>query len=358
MTELKNGFASIHLTPFNHSAAKGLSGHINRSFRKNINTFGELSSNNFGVGDIYQKYTESYERHNKVLGRSPQKNGNTYIDAVLELSLDRYEQLEEEYSQEQLKLLIDKHIKALSADISNKLKLNSLGYQFHVDEGHIDKSSGKVIRNPHAHLIFYNYDFQNKEAPLRKLRKQHMSFIQDLCFKNFKELGFRRGISAEVTKNKHLKKDVFIAEKKKQQLLDLKDKSILIRKKLNQQKEIILANNQAITEQSDKLSILKLDINLFIKQKKNLQQSLLNLTTKISNIKENINQWLQSIFSKSNDKLAKYNAAVELNNITTDKPFLSDEVFNEITLFEQEAQLRSEEKISNKIKKGNENGKS
>jgi len=349
MTDLKNGFASIHLTPFNHSAAKGLSGHINRTFKKNISTFEELAVNNFGDADTYQKYTELYERHKRVLGRSPQKNGNTYIDAVLELSLDRYELLEEEYSSEQLKLLIDQQIKLLMADISNELKLFGLGYQFHADEGHIDKISGKIIRNPHAHLIFYNYDFQNKEAPLRKLRKPHMSLIQDLCFKNFKELGFRRGISADVTKKKHLKKDVFIAEKKKQQYLDLKEKNILIRKKLSQQKEMILANQKVISEQSDELSILKLDINSFTEQKKKLQETLSKLTTKIARIQSSINQWLLSIFSKSNDKLSRSRAVDELNSISSKEPFLPENVFKEMTLFEETAQLKAVEKITNKI---------
>jgi hypothetical protein len=170
-------------------------------------------------------------------------------------------------------------------------------------------------------------------------------------------LGFRRGISADETKKKHLKKDSFIAEKKKEQYLNLKQNNLLIHNKLTQQRAVVLTNKQKISEQNEKLNILKLDINLFTEQKKKLQEKLSKLTTKVAEFQASINQWLLSVFSNSNDKLTRYRAIDELNSINSDESILSKNVVNEISNFEIKAQLKPEEKLSNKIIKGNENDK-
>ncbi len=352
MPEIKNGFASIHLIPYKHSAAKGLTGHINRSFKKNKNTFEHLSNNNFGGSiNTYAKYQSLYKKHKEVLGRSPQKNANTYIDAVLELSLDRFEQLENEHTQDELKVLLTASINQLMEDISVKFSLHPVNFNFHLDEGSIDPKTQKLKRNPHAHLIFYNYDFKNKTSPLRKLRKTEMSLFQDLTFQNFKHCGFRRGISAIETKKKHLVKDKFIAEKQQEKVTAFNNKLSDVRKKLENQQSHIGNNKQVLIEQHQKINELKAKCYELSEEKIELIRVLIKLKKKLSQFKTSTTNWISSLLNNTSRKLTRERAIAELLALNSTNSSVVDEVTEQIKIFEKKAYLKDEDKITKEFNK-------
>lgn len=346
MSEIKNGFASIHLIPYKHSAAKGLTGHIHREFHKNKNTFEHLSEQNFGGSiNTYAMYQSLYKEHKEVLGRSPQKNANTYIDAVLELSLDRFEQLEEKYNPVELKELLTESITQLMKDISEKFSLHGVNFEFHLDEGRIDPKTQKMKRNPHAHLIFYNYDFKNKTSPLRKLRKADMSLFQDFSFKNFEHLGFRRGISALETNKKHLVKDKFIAEKQKEKVAAFNKKLSEARQKLENQKNHIENNKKILTEQNQKVNELTDKCHELSEEKLELIRVLIKLKKKVSQFKTSTTNWIKALFNKTNQKITRERAIADLLALNKTNNIVLDEVTEQIQMFERKAHLKEENKI-------------
>ena len=100
-----------------------------------------------------------------------------------------------------------------------------MGYRMHLDEGHYNKQ-GKFIANPHAHIYFFNYDFEKKRSPLRDLMVKgkndkgkspalnpHFVKIQDIAAESFRKLGFRRGISKGEKNKKHQEKAEFVLSK-------------------------------------------------------------------------------------------------------------------------------------------------
>jgi hypothetical protein len=352
MLEVKNGFASVHLIPYKHSAAKGLTGHINRSFKKNKNTFEHLSKNNFGGSiNTYAKYQSLYKKHKEVLGRSPQKNANTYIDAVLELSLDRFEQLENEHTQDELKTLLTASINQLMSDISTKFSLYPVNFKMHLDEGRIDPKTQKLKRNPHAHLIFYNYDFKNKTSPLRKLQRSDMSIFQDFCFLNFKHLGFRRGISANETKKKHLVKDKFIAEKQKEKVTAFNNKLSDVRKKLENQQRQIGNNKQVLIEQHQEINELTTKCHELSKEKIELIRVLIKLKKRLSKFKKSTTNWISSLLNNTSRKLTRECAIAELLALNSTNSSVIDEVTEQIQMFEKKAYLKDEDKITKEFNK-------
>jgi len=352
MPEIKNGFASIHLIPYKHSAAKGLTGHIHRTFKKNKNTFDHLSNQNFGGSlNTYDKYQSLHKKHKEVLGRSPQKNANTYIDAVLELSLDRFEQLENEYTQDELRTLLTASINQLMKDISVEFSLHPVNFKFHLDEGLIDPKTQKLKRNPHAHLIFYNYDFKNKTSPLRKLRKADMSLFQDLTFKNFKHCGFRRGISASETKKKHLVKDKFIARKQQEKVTAFNNKLSGVRKKLQNQQSHIGKNKQILMEQHQELNELTAKCHELSEEKMELIRVLIKLKKRISQFKTSTTNWISSLLNNTSRKLTRERAIAELLALNSINSSVIDEVTEQVQMFEKKAYIKDEYKITKEFNK-------
>jgi hypothetical protein len=352
MPEIKNGFASIHLIPYKHSAAKGLSGHIHRTFNKNKNTFDHLSNQNFGGSlNTFDKYKSLYKRHKEVLGRSPQKNANTYIDAVLELSLDRFEELEMEHTQDELNTLLTASINQLMKDISVEFSLHPVNFKFHLDEGIIDPKTQKIKRNPHAHLIFYNYDFKDKTSPLRKLRKSDMSKFQDLTFKNFKHCGFRRGISAIETNKKHLMKDKFIAEKQKEKVAEFNKQLSESRNKLENQKIHIEYNDQILIEQHHKVEELTVNCQKLSEEKLELIRVLIKLKKRIYEFKTSTKNWISSLLNNTNKKLTRKRAISDLLELNKLNTTVLDEVVEKIQVFEKKAGLKGEDKIVKELNK-------
>lgn len=209
-------YVSANAQYYKNSNAAGAFGHILRTFLENKNVYPELTKNNFSSPDIMKKYQELYSSHQSNLKKKMTGKENTFLDIVVAFSLDNFEELEKTLTKEELQ----ERLSSSMNDFLNTLKMNygfePVGFAFHLDEGHTCPETGKLKRNIHAHAIIYNYDFKNKVAPLRKMKKEHFSEWQDLAGFAFGNLGFERGISKEQTKKNHLEKDDFVAEKHKE----------------------------------------------------------------------------------------------------------------------------------------------
>jgi len=211
---MKN-FISFNAKYYKNSNASGEIGHVQRVFAENTNQIKQFAKDNFGCGyNIYDRYKEVYKQVEEVKGKKIQSNSNTFMDGVLSFSRD---QMLEIMKDPNWKTSFSEHIEQYMQDVQDKTGLQPLGWEMHMDEGHKDPETGEFKMNYHAQCIFFNYDFKTNKAPLRDLMGRKgdsiWSKLQDVAANRFADLGFVRGISADMTKIKHQEKDDLIASK-------------------------------------------------------------------------------------------------------------------------------------------------
>lgn len=212
---MKN-YVSANFKYYKDSQAKGEIGHVQRSFLKNKNVIEEFSKNNFSSNnDILKEYQNQIKFAETQKGKKFQKNANTFLDCVLSLSEEQFDELKEtsfDYQSDMRECLND-----YAKRVEEKTGFKSLGWVFHADEGHYNEEQKRYVMNYHAQMIFLNYNFETKKQPLRDLQKRGnesvWSKLQDDAELSFKKIGFKRGESKENTKKEHLEKDQFIFEK-------------------------------------------------------------------------------------------------------------------------------------------------
>jgi hypothetical protein len=301
-------FVAVNAKYYKNSQTSGELGHVNRVFNENKNAIENLTKYNFGsdTENLKQKYDGIISKFEKIKGKKFQKNSNTMVDCVVAFNRDGIRELKENFPD-----TWDEKIKNSLADyqklVSEKHGFYPVGFEFHCDEGHYD-ANGDFQENFHAHAIFVNYNPKTKTAPLRKMEKNDWSNLQDLAGQSFKNLGFSRGISKTETKQKHLEKEEFIAEK-----LSVAENVI---EKL---KDVIQEQRAEIAENSTFLGKLE---NAIKEQYKNFLKSGLNFIDKyrskspeqIKNANSNINKKanmvavspeLDEIVDKHFDEMAK-----------------------------------------------------
>jgi len=211
---MKN-FVSFNAKYYKNSNASGEIGHVQRAFAKNTNQIVEFAKDNFGCGyNIYDRYKDVFNQVEGIKNKKIQKTANTFMDGVLSFSRD---QMMEIMKDPDWKTSFSDHIEQFMQDVKEKTGMEPLGWEMHMDEGHKDPVTGEYKMNYHAQCIFFNYDFKTNKAPLRDLmgRKGESiwSKLQDTAGQRFEDLGFVRGVSADMTKAKHQEKDDFIASK-------------------------------------------------------------------------------------------------------------------------------------------------
>jgi len=105
-------------------------------------------------------------------------------------------------------LLIEKYI----AEIKQKPGFEAIRYDFHFDEGFHDKN-GKFQRNIHAHVMFYNYNFEAKKEYLNN-PGLHKKYLEDLKIYNNKYKLYKDALKANpdnfIVKPKKPKRAEFI----------------------------------------------------------------------------------------------------------------------------------------------------
>jgi EAL domain-containing protein (putative c-di-GMP-specific phosphodiesterase class I) len=211
---MKN-YVSFNAKYYKNSNASGEIGHVQRVFATNTNQIVEFAKDNFGCGyNIYDRYKEVFDQVESIKGKKIQKNSNTFMDGVLSFSRDHMLEIMKDPD---WKTSFSNHINDFMQDVKKQTGMEPLGWEMHMDEGHKDPVTGEYKLNYHAQCIFFNYDFKTNKAPLRDLMGRKgdsiWSKLQDTAGKRFEDLGFVRGVSADMTKAKHDEKDDFIASK-------------------------------------------------------------------------------------------------------------------------------------------------
>ena len=211
---MKN-YVSFNAKYYKNSNAAGEIGHVQRVFAENTNQIKQFAADNFGCGyNIYDRYKEVFDQVESIKGKKIQKNSNTFMDGVLSFSRDHMLEIMKDPD---WKTSFSNHINDFMQDVKKQTGMEPLGWEMHMDEGHKDPVTGEYKLNYHAQCIFFNYDFKTNKAPLRDLMGRKgdsiWSKLQDTAGKRFEDLGFVRGVSADMTKAKHDEKDDFIASK-------------------------------------------------------------------------------------------------------------------------------------------------
>ena len=95
--------------------------------------------------------------------------------------------------------------------------LEPMAISLHLDEGF---EQNEIKNNIHAHVVFFNFDFEQERSRWRNITRSDTSRFQDLAQKAFQEKGYNfiRGESKEISGKQHLKRNDFILAKQKQQL--------------------------------------------------------------------------------------------------------------------------------------------
>ena len=219
-------FCAVNAKYYKDSNTSGVLGHANREFAVNKNVLPEehIQYSNFGDTQLSIKYAAIKEQSELKKGRKFQKNSNTLIDAVVILSQAQVDSLISKKGFEWFEAAATQCIREWQQDIKKKYGFEPIGFEFHLDEGYVDKNNHLKSRNYHAHVEFFNYSFEHGIQPLRNMQKADWSNLQSMLAERFKKMGFERGKSKDHTKREHLEKDDYVRHK--QARLEQKSKTL------------------------------------------------------------------------------------------------------------------------------------
>jgi|TARA_R110002020_G_C16278755_1_gene771662 hypothetical protein len=314
---MKN-FVSVNAKYYKNSNASGELGHVNRLFKENVNSFSEYTKFNFGSSNnLFEEYKKIHAEREKI-GKKAQKNANTFIDAVMVFSEDQFSHLEEKYGHEKLEKAMKKIMNDYMQEMKKTYGFQPVGFEFHLDEGH---GKNSLKRNIHAHVVFYNYDFETKSSPLRKLKKNDFSVWQDIAHEHFKKAGFTRGLPKEHTNKKHKEKSDFITQKVddlknelkevKKEVLTLKNEKLEIFEDMKKSEENH-KNTLDLLLNKFLLSITEYVKNLMTKNTVEMKKDIDNLSHVINEVSLISNETAQELREKTNDISNKFNSKNKL----------------------------------------------
>jgi cell division protein FtsB len=307
-------FVAVKARYYKRDAAIAVLDHSNalrNGFTRSENIYPMFSSNNVslytkGVNSGVEALDKACLRYKQVTGKKVRTDFNVLFEHVVVLSEAHYSRLEKKIGVEETKRRVMKLFVSYAKNIKREYGFEPISVQLHFDEGHHD-SSGKFIRNIHAHISFFNYDFEKKIAPLRHLMakgknehgrtnkfNENFEKMQDIAAEVFAPLKFKRGVSQSVTGTKHLSKESFVREKldnmevtlneSEQQVLALREQ-VARHKNLSNDLTKEVANLQKrrdwLTERVDELQGYMHSLEQAVKQK--CRQALIQLNRKASN---------------------------------------------------------------------------
>lgn len=193
--------------------------------------FSHLNSGHYyhGASSCAEALELMLEKHKQVTGKKVRSDCNVLFEHVVWLSEHRYTQLERKYGHERVKEAFLVRLKVYAESVQREFGFEPIGLDLHLfDEGHFEQGGGQFVRNIHAHVQFFNYDFKKRVAPLRHLMNNgknekgrtnalNPNFVrlQDLVAEPFKNMGFERGESKLVTGREHEVKEQFVLSKLK-----------------------------------------------------------------------------------------------------------------------------------------------
>lgn len=248
---MKN-FVSFNAKFYKHSNASGEIGHVQRAFAKNKNAIDERTPDNFySTSDLKAAYDEAHAKACKQYGYFGKGDANTFLDACVNFSREQVDRLREKHGDEKVQRAFTACLNEFGRRLNDEFGFKCVGWGFHMDEGHTDPKTGKFNHNYHAQMILLNFDEKNGRMPLRKMKLEDWSKIQDLAGECFKRMGMKRGISKEITQAEHLEKDEFIKQKHAR---EMQEASVLSRftKQLEKLMDYFEANNEKRIKSTEK----------------------------------------------------------------------------------------------------------
>jgi len=167
------------------------------------------SSANVSANQFINKFNSLQEQKTNILRKKYNYKPNAKENTVVEMVVGLSEEMAQHYLDDRRYDDINNAYVALSQAIKDKYGFEPIAVQTHFDEGFKGKN------NYHSHLTFFNFDFEKEKTVLKFMKKKDWENIQDLAQNVFQNHGldFKRGISKDETKKKHLKRNDFIIEK-------------------------------------------------------------------------------------------------------------------------------------------------
>lgn len=159
-------------------------------------------------------------------GKREQAKENTLIEFVCALSREETEKL---LKSKDGYFKLEQALKQVMLDIQVKYGFTPIFGTFHGDEGH--KKGKTNVHNFHAHLTFFNFDFEKERSVLRTIQKGEWAKMQDMAALAFTKhnLDFKRGEKKETKEKDHLERKLYIGAKKEA----IKDVNTYLEKSVN-----------------------------------------------------------------------------------------------------------------------------
>lgn len=312
-------------------------------------------------------YNDFYELENKRLERLKENGKEDYQQKhLVEFEVNLSNEKIMEYINNGID--INEGFKQLVKDLESKFNIKTIQLNVHKDEGHY--KDDQAIYNIHAHILAFNYDFENDKAIISNWKKKDFRDLQTLASNSFKIVGldFKRGISKFATKKEHLERNDHIAEKQRneirKQIIELQNKNKETKELytfINKQKQELLELRKEFAKDSNTYKVLSLNIeSLKIEDKKHreeykeLEKNLKNINEKIGiqtikiddienykiEIQNDIKEYLKQNITKKDNKYT-------INNI---KDFYEDLVNTIYTASNLDLKLEQNNKLKNEKK--------
>lgn len=183
-------------------------------FRMSNVTYKLKSTNYKNFSFEFAKFEDLHTSKAQIMkrkGTNLRENENSIVEFVAALSREQTEKILAEKNgyeklQSALKMTMEK--------ISERYGFTSIFYTFHSDEGY--KNGADNIHNFHAHLTFYNYNFNKEKSVLKYIKKDEWGKMQTLAAECFQSCGldYKRGEKKESKEKDHLERKVYIGAKK------------------------------------------------------------------------------------------------------------------------------------------------
>lgn len=326
--------------------------------------------------DVYNKVKLDFEADT---GKKSRKDMNATLEMIVIFSEEQIEFLEKQLklkypnlsqSDIQIKLAkgLEKRLKTHCQGEESVHGMKFMGGALHMDEGHVDQATGKWKRNIHAHCLFFNYDFKFKRQPLKPLSshqpyirqsladskrdddlrasndeeltkyKLNQNFVamQDRVAESFKHLGFRRGISKQITNAEHKDKSVYVREEKIKREIRQKKLEENINTVLERQKIEIESNGNIIKSQRKEMNDLE------------------KILESIRNVYNKFQLWFKEISSGGLSNIIEKAAGEVVTASIHANVVYNEEQINAINNTEIYAEIEKNQRLSTKLKKLNQ----
>jgi len=180
------------------------------------------------------------------------------------------------------------HLKNMLKDFEEEKNTKILNYQIHLDED----------GNIHVHFIFKNFNIETGKTLNFTRNKKNGEYLQDLCFKHFKNFGqkYERGIKKSKTE-KHLSiEDYKTLQEAKKELIQAK----ALNNELKADNDTLKADNETLSEE---LEIKEIKLETIQKEQSEIRKDLIEITKEFDKLILDFEDFLESETDK--DKLEK-----------------------------------------------------